>query len=299
MHTGEVETDVDLVKRLLATQFPHWAGLPIRPVRSCGTDNAIYRLGEAMVIRLPRVGWAIEQVEKEHCWLPVLAPHLPLAIPTPLAKGRPGEGYPWSWSVCSWLEGEKATLEHLDDARQAAMDLAAFVTALWQIDATGGPPAGAHNFGRGVPLRERDAPTRAAIAALERVMETAPLTAAWDAAIAVPSWDRPAVWVHGDLQPSNLLAVTGRVRAVIDFGGLGVGDPACDLIVAWNLFPTESRAIYRAALGVDDATWARGRGWALSIALIQLPYYRDTNPELAVTARRAIDQVLSEHALAA
>lgn len=295
MHANEVATDEHLVRRMLVRQFPQWAELPLRRVRSAGTDHAIYRLGEEMAVRLPRVGWAVEQVNKEQRWLPVLAPQLPLAIPTPLGKGRPAEGYPWDWSIYRWLDGENATLECLGDPRQAAEDLGVFVKALRQIDPTGGPPAGAHNFGRGVPLRDRDAQTRAAISALEGSMDTATLSAAWEAAMAVPAWDHQPVWIHGDLQPGNILAVAGRVSAVIDFGGLGLGDPACDVIVAWTLFSAEGRAAYRAALEVDDATWARGCGWALSIAVIQLPYYCDTNPELAATSRWTIGEVLAEH----
>jgi aminoglycoside phosphotransferase (APT) family kinase protein len=280
---------------LVAAQFPQWAHLPIRRVRSAGTDHAIYRLGADMAVRMPRIAWAVEQVEKEQRWLPRLAAHLPLEIPTPLAHGRPGAGYPWHWSVYRWIAGEDATLERLDDAHRAAADLAAFVTALWRIDPTGGPIAGTHNFGRGVPLRERDAPTRAAFAALDGVFDPAALTTAWELALDASRWDRAPVWVHGDLMPGNLLVVAGRIRAVIDFGGLGLGDPACDLMVAWNLFDRGARSTFHAKLGIDAATRTRGRGWALSVAAIQLPYYRDTNPQLAAIARRTIEQVLGEY----
>jgi aminoglycoside phosphotransferase (APT) family kinase protein len=298
MHEDEVDTDAALVRRLLAAQFPQWADLPIRPVLSAGTDNAIYRLGADMAVRLPRIHWATGQVDKEHQWLPRLAPLLPLAIPVPLAKGAPGEGYPWHWSVCRWLEGENATVERLADLRQAAMDLAQFVAALQRIDATGGPPPGPHNFGRGEPLAARAAPTRKAIAALEEqgTLDTGAVTAAWEAALRAPAWRGSPVWIHGDLSSGNLLARQGRLSAVIDFGGLGVGDPACDLMVAWTLFSGESRDAFRAALAVDEATWARGRGWALSWALIFIPYYLDTNPVGVAHARRAIDEVLSDHA---
>jgi len=290
MHVDEVDTDVALVGRLLAAQFPQWADLPIEPVHSAGTDNAIYRLGDDMAVRLPRIHWATEQVEKEHRWLPRLAPHLPLAIPVPLAKGTPGEGYPWDWSVCRWLEGENATIEHIADPGLLAMDLAEFVAALHGIDPTDGPPAG-----RGVPLAMRDAPTRTAIEDLHGIVDTDATTVAWDAALQTPEWPGPAVWIHGDLQSGNLLAVQGRLSAVIDFGCLGVGDPACDLIVAWNLLSAETREVFRAALRVDDATWARGRGWALSVGLIALPYYQSTNLVLAGISRRAIGEVLADH----
>lgn len=294
MHADEVETDASLVGRLLAAQFPRWGDLPVEPVRSAGTDNAIYRLGDDMAVRLPRIPGAVGQVEKEHRWLPGLAALLPLAVPEPLAKGAPGEGYPWPWSVYRWLEGEDATVGHVADPGRAATDLARFVAALRRIDPTGGPPPGEHNSFRGVPLVARDAATRAAISSLGDALDAGAATAAWEAALRSPAWEGPPVWVHGDLQPGNLLAVRGRLGAVVDFGCLGVGDPACDLMVAWNLFSAETRGVFRAALRVDDATWARGRGWALSVGLIALPYYRDTNPTLAGISRRTIYEVLTD-----
>lgn len=295
MHANEFHTDVALLRRLIAEQFPQWADRSIVRVQSAGTDNAIYRLGDDLAVRMPRIDWATAQVDKEHAWLRRLAPHLPLQIPVPLATGAPAEGYPWSWSICPWLAGENATLDRLADRRQAAIDLANFILTLQQIDPTGGPPAGAHNFGRGVPLAMRDEPTRAAIEKLHDLMDTAAATAVWDAALATPPWDRPLVWLHGDLQSGNLLAVNGRLTAVIDWGGLGVGDPACDLAVAWNLFHAETRETFRAAMQVDDAKWTRGRAWALSIGLIALPYYQKTNPVLAGISRYAIDQVLRDY----
>jgi aminoglycoside phosphotransferase (APT) family kinase protein len=294
MHDDEVDVDVSLVGRLLAVQFPQWADLPIEPVHSAGTDNAIYRLGSDLAVRLPRIHRATGQMDKEHQWLPRLAPLLPLAIPVPLAKGTPGEGYPWQWSVYRWLAGENATIERIADPGQAARDLAHFIAALQRIDPTGGPPPGPHNFFRGVPLAMRDSETRAAIATLHGTLDASALTAAWEAALQAPAWHGLPIWIHGDLQPLNLLVQQGRLSAVIDFGGLGVGDPACDLIVAWNLLSTQTRDIFRAALPVDDATWARGRGWALSVGLIALPYYQSTNPVLAGIARRAIDEALAD-----
>jgi aminoglycoside phosphotransferase (APT) family kinase protein len=288
MHIGEVDTDAALVRRLLAAQFPQWTDLAIKPVPSAGTDNALFRLGDDMAVRLPRIHWAAG-VDKEHEWLPKLAPFLPLAIPVPLAKGHPGEGYPWQWSVYRWLEGENATIQPIVDLRQAAIDLAHFIVALQQIEPTGGPPAR-----RGVPLVRRDQPTREAIAALRSTLDADIVTAAWDAALAAPAWPGPPVWVHGDLLPGNLLVKQGRLSSVIDFAGLGVGDPACDLMIAWNLFTAETRGVFRAALAVDDATWARGRGWALSQALIFIPYYLDTNPVGVAIARRTINEVLAD-----
>jgi aminoglycoside phosphotransferase (APT) family kinase protein len=289
MHADEVETDVSLVRRLLIAQFPRWAELPIEPVPSAGTDHALYRLGDDMAVRLPRIGWATGQADKERQWLSKLAGHLPLAIPVPLAKGKPGENYPWDWSVYRWLKGESATIERIADPCQAATDLAHFVAALHRIGLAGGPPAG-----RGVPLAMRDASTREAIAALRGMIDVHAVTAMWERALGAPVWHGPPVWVHGDLLPGNLIVEQGRLSAVIDFGGLGLGDPACDLMVAWGLFSGESRGVFRTALSVDDATWERGRGHALSWALIFIPYYLDTNPIGVASALHTIEEILAD-----
>ena len=295
MHVDEVDSDALLVRRLLAAQFPQWAELSIDSVHSAGTDNALYRLGDDKIVRLPRIQAAAGQVCKEHQWLPRLAPFLTLPIPVPLAKGIPGESYPWHWSVYRWLEGESAAIERIANLCQAAMELAQFIAALQRIDPAGGPPPGVHNSFRGVPLATRDTVTRTAISALRGTLDVAAATSAWDAALQASAWNDAPVWIHGDLQPGNLLAQHGRLSAVIDFGCLGIGDPACDLIVAWNLLSAESRDVFRTALQVDNATWARGRGWALSVGLIALPYYQTTNPILARISRYAIDEVLAEH----
>jgi aminoglycoside phosphotransferase (APT) family kinase protein len=245
-------------------------------------------------VRLPRVQGTSEQVDKEQWWLPKLAPLLPLSIPVPLAKGLPGEGYPCHWSVYQWFEGEMAAIERIADPLQAATKLGQFVAALQQIDPIGGPPPGAHNSFRGAPLATRDAETRNAIASLRGVLDADIVTSAWDAALRAPVWLGAPVWLHGELIAGNLLAHKGQLRAVIDFGCLGVGDPACDVMAAWTYLPATTRDRFRAALPVDDATWERGRGWALSFGLIALPYYHNTNPGLAGTARAAIDAALTD-----
>jgi aminoglycoside phosphotransferase (APT) family kinase protein len=288
MHKDELDTDAVLVRRLLSRQFPHWADLPVERVSSSGTDNALYRLGDDMVVRLPRIHWAVGGVEKDVRWLPKLAPLLPAAIPVPLAEGAPAEGYPWTWGVYPWLEGENPSIA---GAGSLTGDLAQFINALHRIDPLGGPPSR-----RGAPLREvQDEWARAALAQLTGTIDVDAAAAAWDAALRAPPWPGPPVWVHGDLLPGNLLVQDGRLTGVIDWGLVGVGDPACDLIVAWVL-PREARPGFRTALGVDDATWARGRGWALSMGLIALPYYIETNPVLAATARHLILEVLADDA---
>ncbi|NJN84977.1 MAG: aminoglycoside phosphotransferase family protein [Caldilineaceae bacterium] len=295
MHADEVETDALLARRLLSVQFPKWADLPVEPVPSAGTDNALFRLGDERVIRLPRIHWAVAQVKKEQQWLPKLAPHLPLAIPLPLAQGQPGEGYPWHWSIYRWIDGATATLAQMADPHQTAIDLAEFIADLHRIDTTDGPSPGPHNSGRGAPLTTRDAQTRAAIAALGDLVDIDAVTEAWESALRAPAWTGPPVWVHGDLHSGNLLAQQGRLTAVIDFGCLDVGDPASDVMAAWLYLSADTRALFRTALQVDDATWARGRGWALSMGLIALPYYQQTNPALAAIAQRAIDEALADH----
>src|SRR2546421_8405602 len=275
MHADEIDTDVALLRRLLVGEFPHWADLAIEPVVSYGTDHDIYRLGDDLAARLPRIGWATEQAAKEAKWLPRLAPHLPLGVPVQLAMGHPAEGYPFAWSVYEWLPGENAN-GTIDDLDQAAVDLAAFVTALRRVDTTGAHPRPPH--ARGGPLAEGDEEVRRWIAQLGDRIDGAAALRSWEESLHASAWDGQEVWVHGDLLPGNLLVVAGRLSAVIDWGGLNAGDPACDLQPAWNLFDGESRQRLRAELEVDDASWLRGRGWALAQAAMALPYYWDTNP---------------------
>jgi aminoglycoside phosphotransferase (APT) family kinase protein len=295
MHADEVHTDAELVRRLLAAQFPEWAGLPVERVASSGTDNALYRLGADMVVRLPRRSQNVLPLLKEREWLPRLAPQLPLAVPVPLANGAPGEGYEFEWSIFSWLEGELATPERLADGSRAAADLAGFVAALQRADPTGGPPPGRHNVFRGEPLANRDELTRRAIAAMGDAVDAATVVAMWEAALRVPGWSGRPVWIHGDLDSRNLLADRGRLSAVLDFGCLGVGDPACDVMVAWKMLSPVDRGSFRDALAVDEATWARARGWTLSQALMALSYYTDeTNPVLVQEARRWLAEVFAD-----
>lgn len=265
--------DESLVRRLLAEQFPQWVGLPVRPVPCAGMDNATFRLGEDMTLRLPRFARWVGQVEREHRWLPYLAPHLPLRVPQPLAMGEPSAGYPYPWSIYRWLEGEAVVPDALTDPVRAGEELAAFVVALRGVSAAGGPGPRWSNAFRGVPLGDpRDSiavesRVRARIDNLRGLVDTDAVNALWRNVLAAPAWDGPPTWIHGDLATGNLLAVDGHLCGVIDFGTLAVGDPACDMLPAWKFLPAEGRTAFREAVGVDDATWLRGRGWALASSL--------------------------------
>jgi aminoglycoside phosphotransferase (APT) family kinase protein len=290
MHDDELDIDVELARRLLSSQFPGWAYLPLAPVLPAGTDHAIFRLGGYMSVRLPRRDGIEDQADLEQEWLPRLAPHLPLALPAPLAIGMPDDGYPFRWAVHTWVEGRPATRERVRDPGEAASDLARFVLALQQVDSPGAPAAG-----RGAPLATRDRQTRIWIATLAGVIDTGLATAMWKEALAAPVWDGPPLWVHGDLDSRNLLARDGRLAGLVDFGGLGVGDPACDVGTAWKMLSGEARDRFRAELDVDDATWARARGHVLSQSLGALSYYTlANNAVLVLEARRWLSEVLAD-----
>ena len=290
MHADEIETSVALIRKLLFGQFPQWRDLPVSRVTSYGTDNYIYRLGDRLAVRLPRrPGWAVEQVRLEATWLPRLAPHVPLALPVQVAMGHPAEGYPFDWAVYEWLPGSDAN-DTLRDLNQAAADLAAFIAALRRVDTAGAHARIAH--ARGGPLAEADDMVRRSVAQLGNRVDGGAVLRSWDESLSAPEWAGPDVWVHGDLLPGNLLVADGRLAAVIDFGGLNVGDPACDLQPAWNMFSGDSRTRFRAELGADDGSWLRGRGWALQ-AVVGINDYWDTNPRIVRQCSRALAEVLA------
>ena len=285
MHVDEHEIDEALVHRLVSEQFPEWADLPLRRIEPSGTVNAIYRLGDELSVRLARRKGPTRPGGKELEWLPRLAPSLPVEIPVPVAQGRPSDDYPWFWEIHTWVEGETVPIEEID-AIQAARDLAALVGALRQVSPDGAPP------GRGIPLAERDREIRYWLA---RFDGDPAVTAEWERALAAPSWEGPPVWHHGDLDVRNWLVREGRIRGVVDWGSMGVGDPACDVMVAWKLHSPAARDAFRAALPTDDATWERARGWALSQAVAILAYYTpENNPTLLREAEAWLGLVLSE-----
>jgi aminoglycoside phosphotransferase (APT) family kinase protein len=265
---NEDEITADVAARLVAAQFPQWAALPVTPVALNGQDNTTFRLGDELCVRLPSAS-CVPQVAKEHRWLPVLAPQLPLPIPEPVAMGRPGAGFPRPWSVYRWIAGEPASVARVADLTAFASGLAGFLTALHAIDATDGPPAGAHNFLRGGPLATWDEQTRQLIRQAADDIDAEAAASVWDTALASTSEQAP-VWIHGDLSASNMLVADGALHAVIDFGGVAAGDPAYDLVMEWEFFTGEAAAAFRGGLSLDEATWARARGWALWKALASI-----------------------------
>jgi len=293
MHRDEVTVDETVVRRLLAAQFPEWADLPLEAVEPRGTDNWLFRLGGELVVRLPCRERTVATLVRERTWLPRLA-GLPLEIPLPVAAGKPGAGYAWTWSVYRWLEGENAIDAPIADLAQAAMDLAALLEALRRFDPVGGPDPGEENFFRGAPPETFDPRVRADLAQLRDEIDVEAATAVWDAALRAPGREGPPVWVHGDLDRRNLLTRQGRLAAVVDFGCVGVGDPACDVAVAWKVLSAETRDTFRSALAIDEATWTRARGWVVSQALGALAYYTpETNPTLVAEARRWLADALA------
>lgn len=286
MHADKLEFDQTLVRRLLREQFPDWAHLPLRRIEPSGTVNAIFRLGDHLAVRLPRRDGPTQPGSAELTWLPRLAPVLPLEIPVPMAQGRPSGDYPWYWEVHGWVEGEIVPVEAIDPV-QAARDLAGFVGALQRISPAGAPA------GRGVPLSELDPSFRHW---LPQFTGDPRVADAWERALAAPAWAGPPVWHHGDLDARNWLVRDGRISGVIDWGSMGVGDPACDVMVAWKLHSAAARDAFRQALSTDDATWQRARGWAVWQAVAALAYYTvESNPALVHEAQTWLDLLMGEN----
>lgn len=291
---GRAGIDAALVKRLLAAQFPQWSDLPVRPVEVDGWDNRTYRVGDSLTARLPTAPGYVPAVAKENAWLPRLAPSLPVAVPPILGEGAPGEGYPFPWSVRGWLDGETAARERIDDMAQFAVSVAEFILALQRCDTTGGPLAGEHSWFRGASPAYYDEETRRCLAALAGRVDTDKAAVVWEAALAA-EWRGEPVWFHGDIASGNLLVADGKLTAVIDFGTSGVGDPACDLVIAWGMFSGESREAFRHTVAQDAATWARARGWLLWKCLLTLSGNIDTDPERAAFDQRLIAEVIADH----
>lgn len=293
MHENELEIDETLVRALLESQCPQYAHLLIKPVISSGTDNALFRLGDSYIVRLPRVEWEPgsinKSINKEYEWLPKLARFLHTPISEPICKGNPDQSYPWSWLITKWNEGHNPNFEKENEYALLAKDLAVFLNEFHKISLENGPLSR-----RGVPLKMIDEETRKALNELREEIDTGIVTNLWNQFLNIPTWHKNPVWMHGDFLPGNILVENNHLSAVLDFTDVGIGDPACDLVIVWSLLNANSRKIFRENLeNIDDDTWERGRGWALSIALIMLPYYKHTNPVLATLARRMIANVVS------
>jgi aminoglycoside phosphotransferase (APT) family kinase protein len=294
LRAGKFNVDVPLVQRLVGTQFPQWADLPIRAVDNDGWDNWTFHLGDRMKVRLPSAMGYSEQAEKEARWLPKLAPRLPLPVPVPVGIGQAAEGYPCSWSIYEWLEGEPTTREAVDDPVQFGWDLAKFLIALQRIDTTGGPPPGQHNFFRGADaMSVYGDEARQSVDKLADVIDASAAHEVLDAAEAAVIVEQP-VWIHGDIAVGNLLVRDGRLGAVIDFGGCAVGDPACDLVITWMFLEGAGRDAFRLLVPADEAMWARARGWALWKAALVLANNSVINPN-ENSPRSVIEAVIAEH----
>jgi aminoglycoside phosphotransferase (APT) family kinase protein len=288
--------DERLARRLVDGQFPQWSGLPVRRVEVDGWDNRTFRLGSELTVRLPSGDWYSQQVEKEQRWLPLLAPQLPLPIPEPVARGEPDDGYPYAWSVYRWLEGELASRAPIGDLTRFATDLAGFLVALEAADARGGPLPGEHNFHRGDSLAHYEREAIEAVEALGGEIDRDAVLRVWADARAT-EWEREPVWFHGDVAVNNLLVREGRLAAVLDFGSSGIGDPACDMVIAWTFLPEAAAERFRRERGADPGTWSRGRGWALWKSLITMvgALEEDRHDDAAVR-RREIGRVIADHA---
>jgi aminoglycoside phosphotransferase (APT) family kinase protein len=289
MATPAAEVDVDeaLVRGLLLAQRPELAELPIRVVAN-GWDNVIVRLGDDLAARLPRRAAAAALIESEQRWLVQLAPRLPLPIPVPVFAGRPTASYPWPWSITPWFDGSSAATAPPVDPDATARTLAVFVAALH----TPAPADAPANPFRGVALAERAAAVEERAHSLADRIDLNTTLRVWTDMAATEQWNGPALWLHGDLHPSNMLTHDGALSAVIDWGDLTAGDPATDLSIAWMLFDERQRGVFRDLAGIDNDTWRRAGGWALNLALAYLT--GDDTTSMPAIGRTTLAEVLAE-----
>jgi len=287
MHKGEINITIALVRQLLTEQFPHLAHKPLTLIRSTGTVNAVFRLGADLYVRLPRVAKWADSLDREWAWLPKIAPHVSLAVPKPVARGKPANIYPCPWAIYRWIEGASYRDDLISDERQVARDLANFILELRRVHMQGAPRGGR------APLPELDAVTRSAIESSRGEIDTEAVLKVWTRSLEVPAWRGQPMWIHGDLLRSNLLVREGQLCAVVDFGAVGIGDPAADVVPAWAVFNQVGREAFRQALAVDDDTWYRARGYALHQAVMIIPYYLETNPQFVTMAKRTVNELIA------
>ncbi len=291
MHPDQVDVGADVVAQLVRSQFPRWADLPVREVSSHGTVNALFRLGADFVLRFPLCPAPTVRAElmAEQDHLRLIGAQVAVEVPSPVAIGEPGAGYPGPWSIYRWIDGVTADTYDVADSDAFADDLASFIIAVHQIETRG---QGWDGTGRGGPLAEADVDVRSALRASRALVDVDTITRVWEDCQEASRGTDPDVWIHADLMPGNLIVREDRLTAVIDFGAVGIGDPAVDLLPAWTVLNSRTRQRFRNALAVNDEQWARGRGWAIVQAIIALPYYVDTNPMMTAIARRTLDQVV-------
>lgn len=294
MHEDQVDVGTSLARQLLTEQMPQYAAMPLRRVPSGGTENAVFRLGEELAVRMPLYPGAVGGLLKEVRWLPVIAPHLSLEVPEVVATGQPSEDYPFPWAVVRWIRGEDAVTGGVESVRGTAVTLGQLVAELRSIDTTDAPKPGSEGFVRGLPLVGRDATFRSALAHCEDLLDVQQVQAIWEDALAAPDWDGPPVWLHADLIPGNLLLRDGRVVGVLDFGAMATGDPAYDVTPAWHLLDRDNRTLFREIVEADEAMWRRARGLVVSGGVIALPYYLNSNPSMVHVARHGIGEVLAD-----
>jgi len=284
-----MDIDAGLVSALVAEQFPDLADLPVRPVARQGWDNRTFRLGDELSVRLPSAEGYAAAVEKEERALRFLDGRLPVAVPGVVAIGAPGRGYPFPWSVRRWLPGDTVEAASALDRVALAKDVGGMLAALRALPTGAGTAAGRHSFYRG---SHPSAYSDQVQTALERLDVDAEACADIWLTATTTVWASAPVWFHGDIAVGNLLVRGGRLSAVIDFGTCGVGDPACDLVLAWTHFHGEAREAFREAAGLDDATWQRSRGWALWKSLVVLS--GQSSPDEGGEHRRILAEVLAD-----
>jgi aminoglycoside phosphotransferase (APT) family kinase protein len=284
----------NLVKELISEQFPEYAHLPIKSVEVSGHDNRTFHLGDEMLIRLPSAKAYADKVKKEQQWLPKLASHLSLAIPTPIAFGLPSKNYPWNWSIYNWLEGKSANcLSKADiDLSAVATNLANFLKELHKIDTNDALLPGQHNFWRGAHVSVYETEARASIIKLSDVIDDVKALSIWEEAVS-SKWSKNPVWIHGDLASGNILIKNKQLEAVIDFGGMGIGDPACDLSIAWTFLDSNARNIFKSSLKLDADTWARAKGWTLWKATFELSAINDKTSVEAMKQFQIINDLIN------
>jgi len=285
----------NLVQDLIAQQFPEYAHLSIRSVKSQGHDNRTFRLGAEMLVRLPSGKEYVRQIEKEHKWLPLLAAKLPLPIPESIAMGKPSNDYPFYWSIYRWLKGDSANTIELNDItlETIATQLAYFLQELHKFDADIDSAPQLHNWWRAAHTSTYDKETRELINNLRNVIDARKASSLWQKAIS-SKWEKRPVWVHGDVSSGNILLNRGTLCAVIDFGCMGIGDPACDLTIAWTFFKNNSRKVFKNAFSFDDKTWDRARGWALWKAMFTFVEIEDKASLEATKQLQIINEVINE-----